>query len=1774
MGSLIRKFGLLSVLVLTLATGWSSAPLIATASGPWSSVLPATRAIDWSSAGVQGGIPNRTVICTTLNPGATLAQINTAIANCPSGDVVFLNAGNYTLAGQLNLFKSNVTLRGAGPDQTFLSFTSGGDCNGQGGDICVMNSDNNYSGDPHNTATWTGPYTQGASSITLGSIGLGSINNLHVGSLLILDQNSDYPNDPGTIYVCDSVGCSQQGGIGCGRSNTNGTSGNRVENQEVIVTSISGSGPYTIGITPGIYAPNWRSNMSPGAWWSSAVPVSGVGIESLSVTHSGATNQNGSGIMFSNAANSWVQNIRSVNAGSNPKHKHVWEYQSSHITIRDSYFYGSNPTSEGYGVDMGCSSSDNLAENNIFQHIATALIGEDTAGSVMGYNYAADNYYNNGAPAWQQQDAYHHSAGDNYMLWEGQIGSGLALDDIHGSSFMLTAFRDRWSGRDPTLSGGQPKSESTIGAQIFAYNRYANLIGNVLGTTGYHTNYQESASTANDQGNGSLGDLSIFTLGYSGDEGTIYSGIPNDPLVASTIIRWGNYDTVNNAVRWVAGENGSTAPGYPGLSAPIQALPASFYLSGKPVWWGSTIPWPAIGPDVSGGNISSVGGHAYLTPSANCYLNVMGGKTDGTSGALTFNATTCYYSGGGVGDTTAPSTPIGLSASVTTTSTVSMSWTASTDNIGVTGYKVFRNSVQVGTPSGVSFTDSGLSAGTTYTYTVSAFDAAGNTSAQSSAIQATTQASVGGDTTPPTTSITAPANNATVSGTTSVTASASDNVGVSKVEFYLDNILQQTDTTSPYTWSWDTTTAINGTHTIQTKAYDAAGNVGVSVIATLNVSNVSGGGGGGTWTHVQTKSKNVSVNTNALAFTSANQVGDLIIAEVDWTGGGTFTSISDSQGNTYTQVGVEQNSAGVGVKSRLYYAKNIKAGANTVTTVVTGGPSFHELYIHEYSGLSTSAPLDGFSVSSGNGTSFTSNNVVTTQANDLLYGVEIDSGGATASAGWTTRSTLDGDVAADKNAATTGSYAFTGTSSGSFIAWEAAFGTASAGGGGGGGSDTTAPSVPSGLSVSGTTTSTASLSWAASTDNVGVTGYKVFRSGVQVGTPSSASFTDSGLSPATTYAYAVSAFDAAGNNSAQSTSVNATTASTADTTPPTTSVTSPTAGSTVSGTISASASASDNIGVSKVEFYLDGSLQQTDTTSPYTWSWNTTSATNASHVLSTKAYDAAGNIGSSANVSVTVNNVVADVTPPSIPIGFVSAGTTTSTVSLSWTASTDNVGVMGYKVYRCTGACVPAVQVGNVATPAFIDSGLTASITYSYAVAAYDAAGNTSALSTVLQVSTQFQDVTPPAIAITSPTNSQTISGTVNVTGAASDNIGVTSVKISIDNGVYAAATGLTSWSYSVNTSGLANGNHMITVQAADASLNTNTTSITVNVQNAAAAILQISNVATSSITNNGGAVSWNSNSPANSIVNYGTSQGQLTSSTTSSLFLTSHQIALSGLRKNTTYFAQALSTDNNGNVASSPIVSFTTLLKPPKVTGLSATSGSVILTWTNPATSTGTYASIEIVRRIDQFSNDPVADAQYVIATLTPTATTYHDANVDPATTYYYSVFTIDSTGTASDPTQIAFTTAGVPTPGGGTNSGSGSTGSTSGTGSGTGSTSGTGNTGGSVPTNTTDLAVLLQTLLAQLKALIAQLNHQLVSSFTRNLTIGSTGSDVKNLQMFLNDNGYTITTSGSGAPGSESIYFGAKTAAALARWQKDNGLPNTGFMGSLTRGKMVGKY
>lgn len=183
-------------------------------------------------------------------------------------------------------------------------------------------------------------------------------------------------------------------------------------------------------------------------------------------------------------------------------------------------------------------------------------------------------------------------------------------------------------------------------------------------------------------------------------------------------------------------------------------------------------------------------------------------------------------------------------------------------------------------------------------------------------------------------------------------------------------------------------------------------------------------------------------------------------------------------------------------------------------------------------------------------------------------------------------------------------------------------------------------------------------------------------------------------------------------------------AGTPDTESPAVAITSPANGATVSGTVGVTADGSDNVGVTRVEFFLDGALQATDSAAPYAWTWDTTAAANGSHTLVARAYDAAGNIGVSTTIAVSVSNV-SDTTPPSAP-GGLTASAGKRKVTLGWTASTDNVGVTGYQIWRATSATGPFSQIATTAGTSYVNTGLTSGVTYYYQVTASDAAGNVS----------------------------------------------------------------------------------------------------------------------------------------------------------------------------------------------------------------------------------------------------------------------------------------------------------------------------------------------------------------------------------------------------------------------------------------------------------------
>ncbi len=210
---------------------------------------------------------------------------------------------------------------------------------------------------------------------------------------------------------------------------------------------------------------------------------------------------------------------------------------------------------------------------------------------------------------------------------------------------------------------------------------------------------------------------------------------------------------------------------------------------------------------------------------------------DAYGNASPVSTITFTLTGGGGGDTEPPTAPAGLAATSVTHAAVSLSWGASTDDVGVTHYAVARNGVDIATATGTSYTDTTVSPSTTYSYVVRAVDAAGNRSPASNEISVTTPATPPSDTVPPTVSITAPVSGATVSGTTTVSMTATDNVAVASVQVKVDGTTVATDTTAPYSHAWNTTTVTNGSHTLTAVATDTAGNTATSTAVTVTVSN-------------------------------------------------------------------------------------------------------------------------------------------------------------------------------------------------------------------------------------------------------------------------------------------------------------------------------------------------------------------------------------------------------------------------------------------------------------------------------------------------------------------------------------------------------------------------------------------------------------------------------------------------------------------------------------------------------------------------------------------------------------------------------------------------------------------------------------------------------------------------------------------------------------------------------------------------------------------------
>jgi chitodextrinase len=277
--------------------------------------------------------------------------------------------------------------------------------------------------------------------------------------------------------------------------------------------------------------------------------------------------------------------------------------------------------------------------------------------------------------------------------------------------------------------------------------------------------------------------------------------------------------------------------------------------------------------------------------------------------------------------------------------------------------------------------------------------------------------------------------------------------------------------------------------------------------------------------------------------------------------------------------------------------------------------------------------------------------------------------------------------------------------------------------------DTQAPTSPTALTATSIQQTTIGISWTASTDNVSVKEYRVYVDGALAATTSTTSFTLDKLAAETAYSIYVIAVDEAGNASVASSALKVTTAKAPDTQAPT-SPTGLTATDTQKTTIGISWTAStDNVAVKEYQVYVDGTLKSSISGTAFSLDGLTAGTAYSIYVI---AVDEAGNssAASAALKVTTLADVVADTAAPSTATSLTASEITTSSIKVSWNAATDNVGVTEYQIF------VDGTQNSTTASTSTTISGLTKATAYSIYITAKDAAGNTSAASEALKVTT------------------------------------------------------------------------------------------------------------------------------------------------------------------------------------------------------------------------------------------------------------------------------------------------------------------------------------------------------------------------------------------------------------------------------------------------------
>jgi chitodextrinase len=454
-------------------------------------------------------------------------------------------------------------------------------------------------------------------------------------------------------------------------------------------------------------------------------------------------------------------------------------------------------------------------------------------------------------------------------------------------------------------------------------------------------------------------------------------------------------------------------------------------------------------------------------------------------------------------DTTAPTVPVGVSATPVSSTQINLSWTASSDNVGVTSYNVYRNGVLVASPTTTTFNDSGLIANTSYGYKVAAADAAGNVSAQSATVSATTQLGQ-----PPA----MPTGLRVVSSTdTSIVLSWNDSTDLrngDKYQVYVNDVWQNLEsTTNNYTVTGLTP---GTTYTFRVSAGQSSsyGDWTAPVSGTTSSGDVEA-------PSIPTGLSATPVSSSQISLGWAASTDNVSVTGYKVYRNGVL--IASPTGTSFNDTGLISNTVYSYTVAAVDAAGNasVQSSAVQATTTMASAPAV-PTGLQVVSATDTAVTLDW-----NDSADLRGGDKYQVYVNDVWAGLE------SASSDFTVTGLTPG---------TSYTFRVSAGQSGSYGDWSAAVSGSTTSP-----SDSIAPTVPTNLSATAVSSSQINLSWTASTDNVGVAGYKVYRDGTLVASPTGTSYSNTGLTASTTYGYTVSAVDAAGNQSARTSQVNATT---------------------------------------------------------------------------------------------------------------------------------------------------------------------------------------------------------------------------------------------------------------------------------------------------------------------------------------------------------------------------------------------------------------------------------------------------------------------------------------------------------------------------------------------------------------------------------------------------------------------------------------------------------